>query len=143
MNRFFISKFIVLFLTMLFYHTMCKAQYTYVPPIETQDTVFKMKSKTPFFQKKAVQITFVPTLFFAGAAATWHERKNIREIRNRYLPGFKNKFDDFLQYTPALGVYALKLSGVKGRNNWLRTTVSYGTSLAIMAVLVNGRLPHR
>ena len=65
------------------------------------------------------------------------EKENIREVRNRYLPNFKVKYDDYLQYAPAVAVYGLKLAGIKGRNNIGRATLSYGTSLAIMAILVN------
>jgi hypothetical protein len=64
-------------------------------------------------------------------------KEQIRENRNRYLPNFKVPYDDYLQYTPALAVYGLKLAGVKGRNNIGRATLSYATSLAIMAILVN------
>ena len=65
------------------------------------------------------------------------QKEQIRENRNRYLPNFKVPYDDYLQYTPALAVYGLKLAGVKGRNNIGRATLSYATSLAIMAILVN------
>ncbi|WP_426480888.1 hypothetical protein [Chryseobacterium sp. R2ACT005] len=78
-----------------------------------------------------------PALLFTAAAATWGEKENIREVRNRYLPNFKVKFDDYLQYAPATTVYGLKPAGVKGRNNIGRATLFYGTSLVIMAILVN------
>lgn len=84
-----------------------------------------------------IKIGVVPGVFLAGSALTWNERENIRDMRNRYIPTFSNKFDDYIQYAPAMTVYALKLSGVKGRNNVGRSTLSYGASLGIMAILVN------
>ncbi|MCL7986648.1 phosphatase PAP2 family protein [Sphingobacterium sp. lm-10] len=90
-----------------------------------------------FFKKDAVRIGLTPTIFFAASAATWGSRENIREIRNRYIPTFANHYDDYMQYMPALSVYALNLSGVKGRNNLGRATVSYAMSAAIMAIIVN------
>lgn len=93
--------------------------------------------KKSFFETDAVQIGFVPLVFFTASAATWGSRKEIRELRNRYIPTFKNGFDDYIQYAPAAAVYTLKLSGVKGRNNIGRATISYAASAAIMAVLVN------
>lgn len=42
-----------------------------------------------------------------------------------------------MQYAPAVGVYALNLAGVKGRNDLGRSTVSYAASALIMAVQVN------
>lgn len=91
----------------------------------------------PFLQKEWVKKSIAPTILFTATAATWGERKNIREIRNRYLPNFKASFDDYLQYAPAATVYGLKLAGVKGRNNVGRATLSYATSLAIMGIIVN------
>ncbi|MFP3834955.1 phosphatase PAP2 family protein [Chryseobacterium sp. SIMBA_028] len=96
-----------------------------------------LQEKTPFLKKEWVKKSVAPTLLFAAAAATWGEKENIREVRNRYLPAFKVKYDDYLQYAPALAVYGLKLGGVKGRNNLGRATLSYGASLVIMGILVN------
>lgn|SRR5690554_672046 len=101
-------------------------------------TDFSVSDKKSFFETDVVRIGLPPMIFFTASAATWGSRKEIRELRNRYLPSFKNGFDDHLQYAPAVAVYALKLSGVKGRNNIGRATISYATSAAIMALLVNG-----
>ncbi|WP_278551226.1 phosphatase PAP2 family protein [Elizabethkingia bruuniana] len=90
-----------------------------------------------FFQKEWVKTSIAPTILFIASTAIWGQKKQIREDRNRYLPNFKIPYDDYLQYTPALTVYSLKLTGVKGRNNIGRASLSYATSLAIMAILVN------
>ncbi|MEG0928376.1 MULTISPECIES: phosphatase PAP2 family protein [Chryseobacterium] len=101
------------------------------------NSTISIQEKTPFLKKEWVKKSVAPTLLFAAAAATWGEKENIREVRNRYLPAFKVKYDDYLQYAPALAVYGLKLGGVKGRNNLGRATLSYGASLVIMGILVN------
>lgn len=107
--------------------------------LKSLDTVnFSSPDKKSFFETDVVRIGFVPSIFLTASAATWGSRKEIRELRNRYLPSFNNGFDDHLQYAPAVAVYALKLSGVQGRNNIGRATISYATSAAIMALLVNG-----
>ncbi len=97
----------------------------------------KSQDKTSFLREEWVKKSIAPALLFTAAAATWGEKENIREVRNRYIPTFKARYDDYLQYAPAATVYGLKLSGVKGRNNPGRATLSYGTSLAIMGILVN------
>lgn len=94
--------------------------------------------KTPFFKKEWVKKSIAPTLLFTAAAATWGERENIKETRNRYLPTFKARYDDYLQYAPAATVYGLNLAGVKGRNNLGRATLSYAASIVIMGIIVNG-----
>ncbi|WP_251040589.1 MULTISPECIES: phosphatase PAP2 family protein [Chryseobacterium] len=96
-----------------------------------------ISEKKTFLQKEWVKKSIAPTLLFAATAATWGERENIREIRNRYIPAFKATFDDYLQYAPAATVYGLKIAGVKGRNNIGRATLSYATSIAIMGIIVN------
>lgn len=100
-------------------------------------TGLTIPDKKSFFETDAAQIGFVPLVFFTASAATWGSRKEIRELRNRYIPTFKNEYDDYLQYAPAAAVYTLKLAGVKGRNDIGRATISYATSAAIMAILVN------
>lgn len=96
-----------------------------------------VRSDKRFFQKEWVKKSTAPLILFTAAAATWGERKNIREIRNRYIPTFKVGYDNYLQYAPTAAVYGLKLAGVKGRNNLGRATLSYGASIAIMGVIVN------
>ncbi len=94
-------------------------------------------NKKSFFQKQGVQMAIAPALFFSASAATWGERREIRKLRNRYIPNFKVPYDDYLQYAPAVAVYGLKVAGVKGRNNTKRATISYAASLAIMGIIVN------
>lgn len=91
-----------------------------------------------FWEKDAVKISFVPTLLFGASAVTWNSREDIREVRNRYIPTFKYKYDDYMQYVPAAATFGLKAAGVKGRNEFKRSAITYATSVAIMAILVNG-----
>ncbi|MCJ7934581.1 MAG: phosphatase PAP2 family protein [Chryseobacterium sp.] len=127
----------------IFLHICCyKAQDTIQSrnlqkDITSISTGLPLENKTTFFQREWVKKSMAPALLFTAAAATWGEKESIREIRNRYLPTFKAKYDDYLQYAPAAAVYGLKLSGVKGRNNIGRASLSYVTSLAIMGILVN------
>ncbi|MCI3937307.1 phosphatase PAP2 family protein [Chryseobacterium aahli] len=95
------------------------------------------RSSKPFFQREWVEKSTAPALLFTASAATWGERENIREIRNRYIPTFKVGYDNYLQYAPTAAVYGLKLAGVKGRNNIGRATLSYAASIGIMGLLVN------
>lgn len=129
-------------LTSCMFLTIClyKAQDTVPSRNDLQHAISEitpLPEKKPFFKKEWVKKSIAPTLLFTASAATWGERKNIREIRNRYIPDFKASFDDYLQYAPAATVYGLKLAGVKGRNNIGRATLSYAASLAIMGIIVN------
>lgn len=104
-------------------------------PVNTMEK--KTFAENSFFQKEWVRKSTAPLIFFSASAASWGERKNIREIRNRYIPTFKVGYDNYLQYAPSAAVYVLKVAGVKGRNNIGRATLSYGASIGIMAIFVN------
>ncbi|MGE7776840.1 phosphatase PAP2 family protein [Chitinophaga sp. NPDC101104] len=91
-----------------------------------------------FWDAKAVRIGTVPLVLFAGSAALWGERQNVRELRNRYIPTFRHHFDDYMQYVPALAVIGLNAAGVKGKNKPGRAFVSYAFSAVIMGAVVNG-----
>jgi len=97
----------------------------------------KIQSYKTFFQRDWVKKSVAPALLFTASTATWGERKNIRAIRNRYIPTFKVGYDNYLQYAPTVAVYGLKLAGVKGRNNLGRATLCYATSITIMGIIVN------
>ena len=90
-----------------------------------------------FFSKGLGKKCYCSRNFIFSFGCYMGPKEQIREDRNRYLPNFKAHYDDYLQYAPAATVYGLKLAGVKGRNNIGRASLSYATSLAIMAILVN------
>ncbi len=78
-----------------------------------------------------------PAVLLTSGFLTWGERKDVRAVRNRYVPNFSNHLDDYLQYAPALGVVGLNIAGQKGRNGWKRQTLNWGGSMLIMGGLVN------
>ena len=67
---------------------------------------------------------------------------DIRTARNNAIPDFHYKYDDYIQYAPAvimLGVKAgLKRHGYEGRSSWGRMIVADAFSAAIMTGAING-----
>lgn len=63
---------------------------------------------------------------------------DLRQLRNNAAPGFRYRYDDYLQYSPAVLMVGLKACGYKGRSSWGRMLVSDAFSAAIMAGAVNG-----
>ena len=55
-----------------------------------------------------------------------------RSLRSDYLPTFRYKYDDYLQFAPAVAMVAMKTFGVESRSSWERMTVSGGLSVGIM-----------
>lgn len=103
-----------------------------LPPIQ-RDTLLPEK----FWNKDAVKIGLVPTVFFGATAVTWKGREHILETRNKYIPEFSNTFDDYLQYGPGVLAFGLKAAGVKGRNNMKRSIYNYAGSMFITGIFVN------
>ncbi len=48
------------------------------------------------------------------------------------------KIDDYLQYAPAVTVYALNFSGVKGKHSFVDRSVILGTSFLLVSLTVSG-----
>lgn len=101
------------------------------------DTV-EPSAKSNFWNSDLVQGSIAPATLFTASALTWGERKEIRKLRNRYIPTFRKHYDDYLQYVPALAVFGLNAAGIKGRHTMKRTFMSYVFSVGVMVVAVNG-----
>lgn len=112
-------------------------RHSYYPANQDTSLLPPGENNKRFFDRNAVKIGLAPAIFFTASGLSWGERKNIREIRNRYIPNFSHHYDNFLQYAPGVSVYGLKLAGVKGRNDIGRAAVSHAASMVIMGILVN------
>ena len=64
-------------------------------------------------------------------------RREYQNIRHHFVPSFENKYDDYLQYSPAVATYLLKIAGVENRSSWPRMVTSTVFSYATMALIVN------
>lgn len=76
-------------------------------------------------------------LMVSGVAFEW-AKQPINDLRNAYIPTFRYKYDDYLQYAPAALMLGLKIGGVKSYSSWGRMLTADAFSVAIMATLVNG-----
>ncbi|HTN21780.1 MAG TPA: phosphatase PAP2 family protein [Pelobium sp.] len=82
---------------------------------------------------------FTPlALTFYGFVATQtnplkHINYEFQEEILEHHPTFRTHFDDYLQYTPLIATFTLKLSGNSGINNFKKTLVLFGTSTLLMA----------
>lgn len=88
-------------------------------------------------KKEWIRQSIAPAFLLTSSFLVWGDRDKIRKARNRYVPNFSNHMDNYLQYAPGAGVFALKLAGQKGRNSLKRTTLNWVVSMAIMGTFVN------
>lgn len=91
-----------------------------------------------------LKITTAFILLFLGVQSSHAQYSSnrfdsdINSLRNGTLQDFRLHFDDYLQYSPAGLMLAMKICGYEGRSSWPRMLVSDGLSAAIMATTVNG-----
>lgn len=104
---------------------------------QQQDTSITIQ-RPGFWSSDFVKGSIAPVTLFTASALTWGERKEIRTLRNRYIPTFRKHYDDYLQYVPALSVFGLNAAGVKGKHTMKRAFMSYVFSVGVMVVAVNG-----
>lgn len=61
---------------------------------------------------------------------------DIRQMRHSIMPDFRHRYDDYIQYSPAVLMVGMKAFGYKGRTGWGRMIVSDAFSTALMAGIV-------
>lgn len=103
----------------------------HIPPTKFQITINKITSS------RAYKMTFVGVPLVIGGLIVKDEDDHFRSLRNDYLPMFRQHYDDYLQYVPAVTMLGMKIGGVKGRSSWGRMLVSDAFSAIIMTGAVN------
>lgn len=99
------------------------------------------KPSTNKAPKKWSRMLVVPATLIVGGLYTIHEKRfinrfSVRAERNEEMPLFHNHIDDYLQYAPALAVYALNAFGNKGKNDWKNRTLLLIKSELLMTAVV-------
>lgn len=82
-------------------------------------------------------MTYIGVPLIAGGLLVKNKDKHFRSLRNEYLPVFRKRYDDYLQYLPAAVMLGMKAGGVEGRSSWGRMLASDAFSVALMAAAVN------
>lgn len=80
-----------------------------------------------------------PVLFIAAGLSTLDEDNDdnyeIQEERNRHIPNFRYRADDYLQHSPIIVVYGLNWLGVEGKNDFANRTAILVKSEMIVGIL--------
>lgn len=107
------------------------------------ETVNVLSSKESFNIKldkitssRVFRMTYIGVPLIAGGLIVKSEDDHFRSLRNEYLPSFRQHYDDYLQYFPAVAMVGMKIGGVKGRSSWFRMLASDAISIAIMSNVV-------
>lgn len=86
---------------------------------------------------KAFQMTYIGVPLIIGGLVVKNEDDHFHDLRNSYIPTFRQHYDDYLQYIPAVAMLGMKIGGIEGRSSWPRMLVSDAFSVGLMAVTIN------
>lgn len=134
-----VSLFILFFITTI---TICSAQVVDSAATLPADTAGRWYTGNPVPKMKFRPITFIaPAVLIGYGFAAVYDHAALKQLDvstkaelQEDHPLFAAHVDDYLQLAPAAAVYALNLSGVKGKHNLFDVTMLYVTSAAIMGV---------
>lgn len=80
-----------------------------------------------------------PILLTAAGLSTLDDDNDdndeVQEERNRYMPNFRHRADDYLQHSPIMVVYGLNWLGVKGKNDFANRTAILIKSEMMVGIL--------
>ncbi|MBA4058426.1 MAG: hypothetical protein C0490_27150, partial [Marivirga sp.] len=97
--------------------------------------------KAPLLKSKRLQKAIAVPLLFTVAglySLTDNDLINkfeVQEERNEWMPKFRSRADDYLQYAPIAAVYGLNALGVKGKNNFGNRTALLIKSELLVGIL--------
>jgi hypothetical protein len=97
---------------------------------------FSLNKKSSFWSQNTVPYYLFGLSLFTFKDHGYLNRKSIQKTRNRYIPKFNSDFDDFAQYAPIAMVYALNLSGIKGKNSMSDASRNLGLSFIVNSIVV-------
>src|SRR5690606_7559279 len=92
------------------------------PTFEKDLFIKDISLKSAAFRRAVI----APALFIAAGVSTLDndndDNDEIQKERNRHIPTFRHRADDYLQHAPIVIVYGLNGLGVKGKNDFANRT---------------------
>ena len=117
-------------------HTLQTGYFKSDPPTFQKDLFIKDISLKSVAFRRAV---IAPALFMAAGLATLDgdndDNYELQEERNRHIPNFRHRVDDYLQHSPIVVVYGLNWLGVEGKNDFANRTAILIKSEAMLGIL--------
>ncbi|PWS30391.1 phosphatase PAP2 family protein [Pedobacter paludis] len=135
-------RFFFFLLLSIGFFSICSAQVIDSTSIAPVDSTAKWYAGNPMPKSKFKPVAFIApaVLMGYGFAAVYDHGALMQldvstkaELQEDH-PLFAAHVDDYLQFAPAAAVYALNLSGVKGKHNLFDASMLYVTSATIMCV---------
>ncbi|MCD7710990.1 MAG: phosphatase PAP2 family protein [Porphyromonadaceae bacterium] len=90
-----------------------------------------------FSDSRLYRMTYIGVPLIVAGILVKGEDDRFRSLRNDYMPYFKRRADNYLQYASAAVMLGMKGMGVEGRSSWGRMLVSDAFSIILMTGTVN------
>jgi membrane-associated phospholipid phosphatase len=111
--------------------SVCKAQER-----EDSISISKPKKEQAFLHHFALPLSFVGLGVLGAVDNHIINRYKVRDFRNRNFPDFDHKADNYVQFAPIAGVYAMDFLGYKGVNGWKKQSIYFGKAQLIMMACI-------
>lgn len=119
---------------------MCPAD-SFACRFAQQDIIANNTKIERFFAKRWVQSTYIGVPFIAAGVIEMGENRHFRSLRNGFMPSFENHVDNYLQYSPAVAMLALKAAGVESRSSWKKMLAADAFTVALVTAVTRAIKP--
>jgi hypothetical protein len=103
-----------------------------LPPFQKDPFIKGISLRSPAFRRSVI----APVLFTVAGLSTLDDDKyEVREERNKHIPNFRYRVDDYMQHSPIVVVYGLNWLGVKGKNDFANRTAILIKSELMLGIL--------
>jgi PAP2 superfamily len=132
----------IFFLSALFVSQLCQAQQLVLDTTTLLTTSASKLAVSAYTKKNTIKSLIIPasliTYGFIAQGNNGFRQLDIstRNTINTNHPNYKTKIDNYLQFVPAVSVYALNAIGLKGKNNLRDRTMIYALSTIISTAIV-------
>lgn len=109
-----------------------------IQPVDSANFDYRMER---LFRSRIVQSTYIGVPLIAAGFIEMSENDHFRSLRNNFLPRFRNHTDDYIQYSPAAVMLALKACGVPGASTWKKMLTADAFSAALVTLTIRSIKP--
>lgn len=89
-------------------------------------------------RKQFLKRTYVAAPLIVSGIALYSPGKRYQDLRTEFAPNFSGRLDDYIQYTPTMMLYGIRIGGIEGKSSWKRLLTTHALSAVTMAAITNG-----
>lgn len=113
-------------------HSKERKTFSLQKDLYTKPSLLKSRE---FKKAVAVPLFFTVAGLYALTDNDLLSKYEVQEERNEWMPKFRTRADDYVQYAPIVAVYGLNALGVKGKNNFGNRTAILIKSELLVGIL--------